>query len=228
MVARRFYRLFRHVLLRIRAVGRQNLHRGEPVILVSNHVGSFGPISVMSSLRGPMHPWVACQVTEVGAAAERIRVEFTEGELHLKPPLSRWVARVLGRICVALMRDIGAIPVYDRSRRIRDTMAQTIDLLERGRSILIFPEDAASPRGGVLCDFRTGFVHVARAYFERTRKAIAFLPIAVHRGAHAIRIGTPIAFDARAPFAQEKQRVKREVERTIYRLYSDLERGRTA
>jgi hypothetical protein len=198
------------------------------MILVSNHVGAFGPVSVMTSLVGRMHPWVTFQVTEVGSAAERIRREFTEGELHLKPPLSRWISRILGRICVALMRDVGAIPVYDHSRRIRDTLEQTIHLLERGRSILIFPEDAGSPANDVLCDFCTGFIHVARAYTQRTRKAIAFLPVAVHRGRRAVRIGAPIAFDSHAPFAIEKQRVKREIESTIYRLYNDLERGRTA
>jgi hypothetical protein len=49
--------------------------------------------------------------------------------------------------------------------------------------------------------------------------------VAVHRAAGAIRIGDPVPFDAHAPFADEKQRVKRTLESSIYRLWHDIERA---
>lgn len=227
MVARRFYKLFRHIVFRIRTHGRGHLGQG-PQILVSNHVGSFGPISVMTSVDAEIRPWVAAQVTQIATATERIRREFVEGELGLRPPLSRWVARIVGRICVALMRDIGAIPVYECGRALKRTMELTLEELERGRSVLVFPENAERPVNEVLCDFRTGFIHLAREYHRRTRRPIAFLPLAVHPQSQVIRIGTPIPFDADAPFAGEKARLKRELERRISEMYREIERERSA
>lgn len=227
MVARRFYKLFRHIVFRIRTRGRAHLGTG-PQILVSNHVGSFGPISVMTSVDAQIRPWVAAPVTELASATDRIRREFVEGELHLKPPLSLWVARIVGRICVALMRDIGAIPVYEHGRELKRTMELTLAQMEQGRSVLVFPENTGHPVNEVLCDFRTGFIHLAREYTRRTRRPIAFLPVAVHPRSQVIRIGPPIPFDARAPFAAEKQRLKRELERCIYRLYREIDRERSA
>ena len=223
MVAKYFYKAIRHLLFRARARGASNIVTEEPVIFVANHAGSFGPVSVITSVPARMHPWVAHEVTEPEAAARRIQAEFFEQELHLKPPLSSSLARLVGRICVALMKDIGAIPVFARSRKIQTTVERSLALLEQGRNILVFPEDAKRPINEVFSDFCTGFIHLARLYYERTRKAILFLPIAVNRNVGAIRIGKPIRYDAEAPYPQEKLRLKRELERTIHTLYYALE-----
>ena len=100
----------------------QNLRAGEPVILVANHAGAFGPVSVITSMPVEMHPWVAHEVTDLRTVAPRIQAEFCEQELHLKPPLSVFLATVIGAVCVALMKDIGAIPVYQKSKRITATV----------------------------------------------------------------------------------------------------------
>jgi len=224
MVARRFYKLFHFAILRTHARGRRHLSQRGPLILVSNHAGSFGPISVMTSLPVRLHPWVTYEVTDVARAAERIRREFMEEELHLKPPLSAWLARVVARICVALMRDLGAVPVYDRSRKIRDTVSRSLSLLEQGRSILVFPENAATPVNGLMREFCTGFIHVAKLYYEKTRRAVTFLPVAVNKRVQGIMVGEPIAFDGTTPFHAEKLRLKRELTSTIERLYEELDR----
>ena len=129
---------------------------------------------------------------------------------------------------LTVLQNVTLGPIRVRKLPKAQADASALRLLERGRSVLVFPEDSRSPANEVLCDFRTGFIHLARAYWHRTRRIISFLPVAVHPGAQAIRIGPPIPFDAQAPFALEKQRVKRALESSIYRLYRDLERERTA
>jgi 1-acyl-sn-glycerol-3-phosphate acyltransferase len=223
MVARHFYKVVRLLLFNSRLRGTKNLHRDEPVIMVANHVGSFGPVSVITSLPIRMYPWVAHEVTDVRTVAPRIQAEFLEQELHLRPPLSTYLAKVIGRICVALMKDIGAIPVYPKSKKIKNTVQCSLSLLQEGKNILVFAEDSSKKLNEVLCEFCTGFIHVARLYYEKTRKAIQFLPVAVNRSVGGIKIGTPIRFDASLPFHRERQRLKSELERTIYSLYCELE-----
>ncbi len=223
MIARCFYKTLRYLFFRARVRGRSNLNPDEPVIMVANHVGSFGPVSVITSMPVRMYPWVAHEITDLRTAALRIQQEFLEQELHLKPPLSTWLGRMVGRICVGLMKDIGAIPVYEKSKRITTTVLQSLQLLEQGKNILVFAEDSTRKLNDTLSEFCTGFLHVARLYYRKTKKAVQFLPVAVNRKVGTIIIGRPIAFDAGKPFSVEKKRLKSELESTVYALYRQLE-----
>jgi len=228
MFARYFYKAVRFLFFKAQVRGRANLSSKEPVIMVANHVGSFGPVSVITSIPVRMYPWVAHEITDVKTVAPRIQQEFLEQELHLKPPLSRWLGRVIGRICVAIMKDIGAIPVYQKSKKIAATVLQTLSLLEQGKNILVFAEDSTKQINTAMCEFCTGFIHVARLYYQRTRRTVQFLPVAVNRRIGAIQIGTPIRFNAEKPFSAEKKRLKSELEHIVYSLYDELERGPAA
>jgi len=223
MVARHFYKVLRFLFFKARVHGRRNLSTEEPVIMVANHVGSFGPVSLITSLPLRTYPWVASEVTDLKTVAHRIQQEFLEQELHLRPPLSTWLGRVIGRICVALMKDIGAIPVYQKSKKIAATVTQSLSLLEQGKSLLVFAEDSTRKINETMCEFCTGFIHVARMYYTKTRKAIQFLPVAVNKKIGAILVGSPIRFDAQMPFSVEKKRLKSELEHTIYAMYEQLE-----
>jgi len=227
LVVRVLCALFKRFILKLRVRGwssaLRSLASGEPVIFVSNHIGSFGPLSLISTLPLKLYPWVAHEVTELRKVARRLQTEFTELELRLRPPLRVWLARLIGRICVFIMRDIKAIPVYSSSRRIRDTLERSLELLRRGKNILVFPENKLQPINEVLGDFSTGFLTMARLYYERTRKAIAFLPVAVNDKARGIKLGRPIRFDGSLPFLQEKRRLKRALEQSIYRLYYSMQ-----
>ena len=220
-------KLIKQVFLNLRIHGWGNAVRsltaGEPLIFVSNHIGSYGPLSIVSTLPLKLYPWVAHEVMELKKVAGRLQADFTELELKLRPPLSVWLARVIGRICVFIMKDIQAIPVYAASRRIRGTLERSLELLLKGKNIVVFPENKERPINEVLGDFSTGFLAMARLYYERTRKAISFLPVAVNEKVKGIKLGRPIRFDERLPFLQEKRRLKQELEASIYSLYYSLE-----
>jgi 1-acyl-sn-glycerol-3-phosphate acyltransferase len=228
MVARYFFKVIRHVFFKSRLSGAQNLKQEEPVILVANHAGSFGPVSVITSLPMRLYPWVAHEVTDRATVAKRIQAEFLEQELHLRPPISSYLGKVIGRVCVALMKDIEAIPVYAKSRRVLGTVQSSLALLEQGKNILVFAEDSTRKINDVLGEFRTGFVHVARQYYEKTMKAVQFLPVAVNKKVGGIRIGKPIRFDAGNSFSAEKQRLKKELQERIWDLYCAMEEDRGA
>ncbi len=219
MVVRRFYKVLRFLVVRARVLGLANLRGSRIRILVSNHVGSFGPLSVITSLPVELYPWVIHDTTDPHAAADRIRREFIEGELHLRPPLSTWLSRVVGRIAAAIMRDIGAVPVYQYSRRIAATVQRSLELMLRGKTLLVFPEDSTRPLNAAICEFCTGFIHLAKLFYEKTKSVVEFLPVAVNEKRRRIIVGKPIEFDVCVPFPAEKARLKRELEQTITELY---------
>ena len=223
MISQHFYGVLRRLFFNAHVSGLKNLQAPGPVIFVANHAGAFGPVSVITSMPVEIYPWVAHEVTDVRTAAPRIQAEFVERELRLKPPLSVFLARVIGRVCVALMKDIGAIPVYQKSKEITSTVTRSLALLQQGKNILVFAEDSTKVINDVLCEFCTGFIHIAKLYYEKTRKAVQFLPVAVNRKMHGILVGRPIRFDVTNPFPQEKQRLKSELENSVLSLYRELE-----
>jgi 1-acyl-sn-glycerol-3-phosphate acyltransferase len=215
MISRHFFKALRRLFFNTHVSGLGNLPAMEPVIFVANHAGVFGPVSVITAMPVRVYPWVAYDVTDVRAAGPRIQAEFVEQELRLKPPFSTFLARAIARVCVALMKDIGAIPVHEKSKQVTRTLMRSLDLLRQGKSILVFAEDSTRKINDVLCEFRTGFIHVARLYFRATSRAVRFLPVAVNRAAGRIMVGAPIRFDGTRPFTLEKQRIKQALERAV-------------
>jgi 1-acyl-sn-glycerol-3-phosphate acyltransferase len=57
MVSRYFFTVLRRLFFNARLRGLENLSSDEPMILVANHAGAFGPVSVITSMPGEIHPW---------------------------------------------------------------------------------------------------------------------------------------------------------------------------
>jgi len=199
------------------------LPEGTPTIFIANHQGSYGPVTAMASLPQPVYPWVTHEITDLALCPKYIENDFVKPEVHLRPPVSSLLSRLIGRICVALMTDLHAIPVYKNSRRIAETIAMSVRLLEQGKRILIFPEIPNRIINEIVNEFDTGFINIARLFFERTARIVSFFPVAVNRGRMALHLGAPVRFNPLAPFRQEKVRIKRELVERICEMYREME-----
>jgi 1-acyl-sn-glycerol-3-phosphate acyltransferase len=192
-------------------------------IFVANHLGSFGPLTLMSALLHRLQPWVTHEVTELRECAAYVRKDFVEKELKMRSFLGQELSRVIGRICVDLMRFLKAIPVYQQGRKLFRTLELSVACLKAGRGLLIFPENDESKMQDDLCLLNTGFIRVAQWLYSRTQKIATFYPVAVHKRARAVRIGQPVRFDPTAPYGEERIRIKRELEHSIRGMYREME-----
>ena len=187
--------------------GVENIDQSKPAVLVANHLGAFGPVVLNVFLPFKILPWVTHEVTESGLCADYLRHDFVEPQLGLRPPWSRLVSVVIGRICVSLMGHIQAIPVYKKSRRLFVTMDKTVQGLEEGKHILIFPEIGDPLDKDTFGDFEKGFVGIARILHAKDNAIVNFYPICVDRSNNAIRIGKLMAYDPSRPLRREKERI---------------------
>ncbi len=204
---------------------RYRLDNNEPTIFIANHEQSYGPVTTMASLPRPVVPWVTHQITDKRLCPAYIEDDFVRPEVRVSPPLSTLLARIIGRICVGIMEDLKAVPVYKQSRRIVETIRASVRYLEQGRKLLIFPEIANTPFNEIICQFDTGFVGVARALFEKTRRVVTFLPIAVNRHLRALRVGEPIAFNPQRAYHLERERIRETLMESISEMYREMERS---
>ena len=215
--------LRRHVFPRPEFYGLHHLDPGAPAILVANHLGSFGPVILSVHFPYPFFPWVTHEVTDPALCPAHLQRDFVEPELGLEWPASEFVAALLGRICVAVMREIGAIPVYRKSRKLRLTIEESVERLAGGGWVLVFPEVQNALWDETVNEFHTGFVNIARSLYRRTGAVARFYPVCVHRKKNLILIGEGVAFAPEQPFGPEKKRIVDYLEESIRRMYHAAE-----
>jgi len=203
--------------------GIHKVLKGTNAVVVANHLGSFGPLALMSSLTHKLYPWVVQEVTNLKDCAAYIRKDFVEKELKLRSFVGRELSRIIGRICVQLMAYLKAIPVYGRSREIHKTFEISLSYLKSKRALLVFPENDESKKQDDLCMLNTGFIRMAKWLYETTHRVLTFYPVAINKKVRGIRVGEPIRFDPGAPFGEERMRIKEYLERSIRGMYRALE-----
>jgi 1-acyl-sn-glycerol-3-phosphate acyltransferase len=191
--------------------GLENVKRGQPAVFISNHLRSYAPIVLAISLPLPFRPWVHAHVVSPELCRDYLEIDFVRGELRLRPPWSRMLAALIAPLCVALMRAISAIPVYKGTRRIRETFRISLETLQQGENILIFPESKIHSFSEQIHDFQTGFAELDRLYRQHTGQPLRFHPVFVDSLRREIRIGQAISLDnlAGSPVNQRKELARR-------------------
>ncbi|NLG85362.1 MAG: hypothetical protein GX493_12330 [Firmicutes bacterium] len=203
--------------------GLHHLDPHAPAILVANHLGSFAPVVLSAHFPYSFSPWVTHEVTDPLLCPAHLMQDFVRPELGLDGSAGELVARLLGRICVAVMREIGAIPVYRKSKKLRLTVARSVERLAAGGRVLIFPEVQNTIWDETVNEFHTGFVNIARTLYRRTGLLATFYPVAVHRKTNLGQIGEGLTFSPARPFGREKKRIVDYLEESIRRMYHAAE-----
>jgi len=208
--------LLGHTLWRGQLWGQENLpHRG-PAVLVANHAGALGPVALCVSLKSRLFPWVISDMLDDGLAAPYLRRDFTTRELGLSGRSSTLLSKLLAGIAVGLLQTIECIAVWS-DRRVASTYRLSCDYLERGRMLLVFPEDPSqAPHAETgMRPFKPGFARLGRLYYSRTRQRLVFLPVAVSRVSRTVQIGAPATFDPLSTGDRQHLRITRTLESAI-------------
>jgi hypothetical protein len=208
---------------RCRIVDRENIPGQGSAVFVSNHLGSFAPVAVLSAFPVRLYPWVEHQTTDWKLCPEYLRRDFVETELRLKPPFSVMVAWVVSKPCVALMKVIRAIPVYGKTMRLATTWKHSLRHLGRNEWLVIFPENDQKPFNDVMNELDDGFIGLGPLYYKKTGKILRFIPVAIHKTVRAIKIGTAVSYDPGNIFSIERDRIKSALQNRIVEMYQTLQ-----
>ncbi len=208
---------------KMQVVGLENLPE-EPCLIVGNHAQMHGPIAGELYFPGQHFVWCAGEMMhwrEVPAYAYR---DFWSR----KPRGIRWFYKLLSYVItplsVCVFNHAHTIPVY-RDRRVFDTFRQTIEKLETGAHVLVFPEHD-EPHDHILCDFQTGFIQVARSYYQQTGRELAFVPLYLAPSLKTMYLDEPIRFRAETSIREERRRICDELMVAIREMACALPRHR--
>jgi len=132
----------------------------------------------------------------------------------------RALAGLLGWLSVRVMNQLENIPVYrDSPMKLRETVRQSIEAMESGDNLLIFPENPETNyvRQGIG-RISPGFVMLGQAYWQRCGKRLRVLPMYANREKRTITFGRVIHYTPENGFRSEQDRIVREVAEQIGRM----------
>ena len=177
----------------------------EPAIIVGNHTKMNGPIACELYFPRERYTWCAGEMMHVKEVPAYAYQDFWSG----KPGYIRWFYKLLSYIIaplsVCVFNNANTIGVYHDTRVI-STFKETVGKLQEGASIVIFPEHDV-PYNHIICEFQDRFIDVAKLYYRKTGKELAFVPMYIAPTIHKMYLGKPIHFCAANPMDEERKRI---------------------
>ena len=189
---------------KIEVVGQANLPN-EPVIIVGNHSQMNGPIACELYTPGEHYIWCAGEMMHLKDVPAYAYKDFWSN----KPKCVRWLYKLMSYIIAPLsvyvFNNANTVGVYHDSRII-STFKQTVQHLQEGSNIVIFPEHSVI-HNHIICEFQDRFIDVAKLYYKRTGKAVCFVPMYLAPKLKKMYYGKPIRFRPDEPIAEERTRI---------------------
>ncbi len=191
---------------KMKVEGLENLPQ-EPVILVGNHTQLYGPIAAELYAPGEHYTWCAGQMLHLKDVPEYAFQDFWSQ----KPKYTHWFYKIasylIAPLSVFIFNNANTIGVY-HDTRIISTFKSTVKALQEGANVVIFPEHDVK-YNHIVYEFQDKFVDVAKLYYKRTGKEVAFVPLYIAPKIGKMYIGEPIRFCAANPMKEECGRVSR-------------------
>jgi 1-acyl-sn-glycerol-3-phosphate acyltransferase len=220
------YRAFRALgaPFRFRVRGLEHLERAGPAIITANHLGALGPIQAILSVPVRFYPWVIGEMTDPDRAPRYLYDDFVRTGLHLDGNLGMALATGISWLSVRLLKGVDAISIDENRGRIIEGFRRSLELLEAGQKLLIFPEDDRSPADPEtgMHPFKAGFAQLCTMHQRATGERVPIYPMAVHAGTRRIAIDRPMFVeDGRDP-RQSLERACSELRQRTLALYCRL------
>lgn len=200
-----------------KVIGRENLTQYEDgsMVLICNHGEIYGPVVANLYVPIDFRPWVLNSMMEREAIVEHMYQGTMVRQRWLPERWKRPLIRLITPLMMWVFHSLEAIPVYrGLPRELMKTFRLTLDAMQAGDNILVFPENgeehepgkAGYERDGVG-KLYTGFAMIAPMYYAKTKKRAVFVPIYASRKRRTLTIGQGIVYNPEANASEEKLRI---------------------
>ena len=123
-------------------------------------------------------------------------------------PTADTAAVILLACLLGPVRSVGAIPVYRGSARLKETFRRTVEALQAGDPVIVFPDVDYTDRSGDMGEIYDGFLLIDRFWQRVSDTPLDFVPLRLDRKARRIAAGEAVRFDRTAPRQGETVRVR--------------------
>lgn len=205
-IARRVLRLF----VKRKVTIDKEIFTG-PNVLVGHHQNFYGPISAILWLPDTVNTWVISHLFNFKECFSM----YYHLTFRKTMKLPRVVAFILSTSCALLipplLRSGKLIPVHRDSKKIIETFNLSIDLLNKGEQVLVFPDIKYNDKSALIGEVHTGFLHLEKLYFRFNKTHLGFVPITIDKTSSTIANKATIYFSGNRPYEDEKDSVVKEL-----------------
>lgn len=187
--------------------GKKNVRKDDEArVFVANHYEIFGPVAMYLRFPYKFRPWVIDKIM----TPESVEAQMSISVYNNFPKYPMWfkkiVVKSLKNMMVFAMNHAKAIKVSrENFRENLITMQESMDTLNKGVSVLIFPELSYTESGvGV---FQSGFEHLGKYYYQKTGKKISFYPVFISKQEKQMFIEKPIVYDPNKDPNEQKHEI---------------------
>ena len=204
----RLYRLIRRIVWRLSPkyslYGTDRLPDG-PCVIVANHCQIYGPIAAEFYMPRAHYTWCVGEMMNRKEVPAYAFQDFWSG----KPRCLHWFYHLLSHIIAPLAEYVfthaHTIAVY-HDARVLSTFRRSMECMENGADIVIFPE-SGEPYNGLVWKFHEFFAELARLYYRKTGTAVCFVPMYITPKLKSIHFGEPFRFEPEVPAEEERTRI---------------------
>lgn len=191
----------------------------QPAIILSNHVSLKGPL--MHELHFPVSTikWGAGEML----GNYKTRFNYLRNVFYMQKRGFGKVRATLFAIFSATFskffyRGMNVVPTWHDARMF-NTVNYSVDVLNEGGSVLIFPENSDEGYKDVLTEFHAGFVTLAECYYKKTGKDVPVHPVYYHRKKKIMAIGEPIYVQDYVKKGLNRAQIAEEFRKIVNNLY---------
>lgn len=187
--------IFVNPFVKAKVRGKKNVNKNDEArVFVCNHYEIFGPVAMYLRFPYKFRPWVIDKIM----TPESVEQQMSISVYNNFPKYPKWFKKIVVKsikgLMIFTMQHAKAIKVSrENPRENIQTMKDSVETLERGISIVIFPELSYTESGvGV---FQSGFEHLGKYYYQKTGKRISFYPVFISKQEKQMFIEKPIVYD---------------------------------
>lgn len=188
-------------------------------IIVGNHCSMKGPVIYELYLPAFTAKWGAGEM--LGDYKSRFTylrdVYFMQKRGYRKGTAS-FLAFFDAMFSIFFYRGMKFLPTW-RDVRFARTVANSIEVLSDGTSVLIFPENSDEGYKEVLTEFLPGFVILAEKYYKKTQKDLPVYPVYYSDKANVMVIGEPFYVQDYMKQGLDRGQIAEEFCRKVNALY---------
>lgn len=139
----------------------------EPILLLANHVGKKTPVKIELYYPRDFRMWGTHEMTEGLKAVHRY---LTVTYYHQKKHLPKWFAWIVGTLASPFAnmfyKGMRLIPTYTDYRFVT-SIKRSIRTIEKGKDIVIYPEDSTNGYKEQLTYLHPGFASLLEMVYQR-------------------------------------------------------------
>ncbi|MEG1775144.1 MAG: hypothetical protein RR367_01460 [Clostridia bacterium] len=197
--------------------GKENLagYEDGSIILVCNHGELYGPVVANLYVPIAFRPWVIANMMDRDAIIEHVYQGTMMRQKWIPESWKRPMIRAVSPLVMWLFGSLDAIPVHrGQPRELIKTFRLTLDAMQAGDNILLFPENGEDHELGQpgyaregVGKLYTGFAMIAPLYYAKVHKRAVFVPIYASRKLRTLTIGKGVQYNPEANATTEKLRI---------------------